>query len=338
MIARILSFVFLIALLLFVVWMYLVSPSAHEKLGDQAMQSQDYVSASMYYSRALNEGKTSFGKERVLFKLGNSFRIQGERERAFDFYFMLLRLNKDSAYKQRIEEFLKEQKGHLAMENNQDRVDIDWSFLNQTKGPMTLLEQKQKRDKLYRMLIERLSGSGTNQALAYETLELYREFQKSSQQYIESKEQESQKLPQKVMSMATRHLVSVGFLKEWMAEMHSLSPVTAVQWNNLQEPGELIELAESIKPDAIFIYMEASRRQSDLIQLPRLADLYENSKFFLVFVDSLMNESYSDSELAGLVSEFGHTKLRWFRCQDLADCKGYLRDLVDLRSLWQSNG
>jgi tetratricopeptide (TPR) repeat protein len=337
MIARILSFLLLIGLLLFAIWLYLVSPSAHEKLGDQAMQDQDYASASMYYSRAMNEGKTSFGKERVLFKLGNSFRIQGERERAFDFYFMLLRLNKDSAYKERIEEFLREQKGHLALENNQDKVEIDWSFLNQKSGPMTLEQQKQKRDQLYRMLIDRLSTSGAT-VMAYETLELYRAFQKSSQEFLELRLRESDTLPQKVVSRQTRNLVFVGFSEDWTSQWNSLSPVTAVEWKSLQEPTDLIEQAETLRPQGIFIYMEPSRRPSDLIQLPRLADLYENSKFFLVFVDSLMNESQSDLELDAMVEEMQHPKLRWFRCQDVSDCRGYMRDLVDLRSLWQSNG
>ena len=75
---KVFGFVFTILLSVLLLYIFLLSPSRDETSGDERFAKKDFRGAVVFYTKALANNKTTFSEERILFKLGNSYRLVGE--------------------------------------------------------------------------------------------------------------------------------------------------------------------------------------------------------------------------------------------------------------------
>ncbi len=332
--ARIASALLILLLILGGVYLYFLAPSGMEKEGDKAYQAQKYADAALKYTAALAKTGTPFSKERLLFKTGNAWNLQGERERALDFYMLILRNNPDSVYRSRIEEHLKEQQQTLARQTRRDGVStLDLSFLNQSEAK-SLVQIKTERDQIYLELLDRLIRPGTS-AVDYETLELYRTFQKARSRFDSALEGASEQRVTVLRKGGPElHLVLVQFAEEFQEELQAQSGPQKVFWHGKPNLAEALEDAGRIKADGFFIQLQDSDWASAGVMLPRLVEVFQKSKIFLVFVDTMKNTEELDQFAESL-----ETEVRWLKCVDgVPACMQSLQGLSQRKSLWQLNG
>lgn len=332
MIGRLLVFALLLGLLWLGYWFYQVAPSDFENEGDAFMQTQDYSQASLMYARALKDSRASYSEERVLFKLGNSYRIQGERDRAFDFYFMLLRQNPNSIYKERIEEYLREQKGLLTSNAENLTVEIDWSFLQNSQEAVTLEQVVEQRHRIYRHLLDKIMASAGGGA-SYEALELYSAFRKNEVQLLELKEQKGRELSVQATTIRPRLISLVAADEDTIEKIRKSDLPFPLKVDALATLDDVFAYSSSNQAvEGLFLFLRPEDMAMAEIHVPRIGDLYENSKIFLIFVDEGEQEQLGESPLVK------DSRFRWFSCSDSEDCVHTIRDSLRLKSLWQSNG
>ncbi|MCO4781960.1 MAG: hypothetical protein KC646_06505 [Candidatus Cloacimonetes bacterium] len=325
---------FLLLLVALCGYLYLSSPSTLEKQADKFYQSSQYDDAAHYYQLAYAEGNLSFKKERILFKIGNAYRLAGERERSFDFYFMVLQENKNSVYKSRIQEFLRDDGSvdDSSIAFQQD-IEVDLDFLKDT-DQLSLKETIEQRNKLYKILVMAVVSDNLN--LSYQLKDLYKGFKKLQIKVDKSKKQAAISLFKKRLKRDRREMLFIGFEKELKQALISSSSNYKLIIHEIESANEVIDLKADIQPQAVYISYqnEFSSMGADnfITFLERMSDSYENTKFFLMIDDS------SSEGLSEILKSVDDQRVFTLLFQDQKELRSKIKQSLKARFLWQSNG
>ncbi len=323
---RVFSGLVFLSLVFLGVYLYLLSPSAAEKEGDRLYQAQDFAGAGLAYTRSLAVSSTSFASERVLFKAGNAYRLASERDRAFDFYLKLLREYPDSVYKPRIQEFLKEEQKNLTA-TAPGKIQLDLSFLQ--KKPASLEEMKGTRDQIYLSLLQVLTQEGSLPQ-DFEVRQLYQELKKADLVLEESRSVQATSRLSQVAEIKRLHLAFLTGQASFEQGFKSLDFVIKPKAAFYAEPVALIQ-ASLQNLDGLFFFASLSSWKGNVVHLQRLAEVYENTKIFVILVE----ESLDSTQSAELDKDLSDLKLKYLVCKDESNCLEQMHDLIQVRSLWQ---
>lgn len=330
MINKIVSSVIVILAAGIALYLFLLSRSIDEKNGDNAFESKEFRHAIVFYKKALADNKVSFSEERILFKLGNSYRLAGENQRAFDFYFAILRRNSNSVYRDRIQTYLRHEASDLESLTTLREIELDLSFLKQDKQ-LSLLELKGKRDELYSVLLKKLSEF-EGESIGYRLIDLYESYSKLQVNYQSRKKTEIRKVDQLIKRRVKRRLgtynlepLSLPDLSS-LSEFYQIEQLTADSWTDLYTNKKFFSM------DGFFINASEENHTNLLIHLQRLYDFHEKAKVFLIFDDNILKglsreQTESFAKYASLLN-----------CGKTNPCAEVIRQLVNRRSLWQSGG
>ncbi|MCJ8345713.1 hypothetical protein MJH12_09245 [bacterium] len=323
-----------VALVLFGIYLYLISPSAMEKQADKFYQESRYDDAAHFYQLAFREGNVSFKKERILFKIGNAYRLAGERDRSFDFYFMVLQENTSSVYKSRIQEFLREESEDVieSMALN-DNFEVNLDFLRDAQE-LSLQETLLKRDELYKILLMAVMNDNSN--LSYQLKDVYRGYKKLQINLAKVKQEASIQITAKRLKRVRRELLLIGLGESLKEKLLASGYNYNLVIHQISSGHDVIDLQDKIDPQAIYIsfQQEVSSMGSDnfLTFLERLYDSYENTKIFLMIDDS-NNEGLSE-----ILDSWDKEGLYTLVFQDQDELKSKIKQSLKARFIWQSNG
>ena len=312
------------------IYIYLLSPSTDDLNGDKAFEVSNYRQAIVYYTRALSENKIGFSEERILFKLGNSYRLVGENQRAFDFYFSILRKDKSSVYRDRIQTFLRHEASDLQAEISVGNIKLDLSFLKEVKR-LSIVELKAKRDELYLILLQSLSAM-SNGSVDYQILDLYENFTKIQANYVARRESEFAQLDRVVQNRAKRTLGTLYIESlnlpplSTLSEYYKVEQIKADSWTDLYSGNRFSSV------DAFIVNASRESHTNLSLQLQRLYDFNQKAKLFLIFDDNTW-ENISQESIESY-SNFGSI----LRCGSNNPCAEVLRQVIHRRSLWQFGG
>ena len=311
-------------------YIYLLSPSTDELNGDQAFELGNYRQAIVQYTRALSSNKISFSEERISFKLGNSYRLAGENQRAFDFYFSILRKNKTSVYRERIQTFLRHEATDLQAEMSVGKIKLDLSFLKEMRR-LSIVELKSKRDELYLILLQSLSEMSSG-SVDYRLLDLYENFTKVQANYVARKESEFVELDRIVHKRVMRKFGTLNLESlnlpplSTLSEFYKVEQVKADSWTDLYSGSKFSSV------DAFIVDASNESHTNLSLHLQRLYDFHQKAKLFLIFDDSIW-ENISQEHIAQYAN-FGSI----LQCGNANPCAEVLRQVIHRRSLWQFDG
>ncbi|PCJ20588.1 MAG: hypothetical protein COB02_03445 [Candidatus Cloacimonadota bacterium] len=326
--------IFSIILVLVCVYLYLISPSSMEKKADKFYQDSKYEDAAHFYQLAFTEGNISFKKERILFKLGNSYRLSGETDRSFDFYFMVLQENKSSVYKSRIQEFLRgENEGSFQLDVASQNIEVDLSFLNSTTE-LSLKGTLDKRDEIYKVLLLAISNDNAN--LSYQLKDIYRAFKKLQLKVKEKKIEAAVKISIKKSIKDKREMLLIGLEDTLKVELKQMRSNYKLIIHQLESGNDIVTLKNDIFPQAIYVSFsqEYASMGSDnfLTFLERLYDSHENAKIFLMIDDS------NKEGLSEILDSWDKDGLYTLVFQDQDELVSKIKESLKARFIWQSNG
>lgn len=327
---RNISILVVILIILGALYILLLAPSGSERDGDQKYQDKDYRGSIILYAQALKQNQIAFTKERLLFKLGNAYRLVGQKDRSLDFYMKILRDNPDSVYRERIQ-------GLLTMEVTefQDITEYTEGYVVDLKpfeGPLSanIATLKARRDALYLELIKGISTmKGT---LDLSLMEAYKHFKEMNKNYQSKKQEYSAEQVELIKSKAKRTLALIAMGKDAGDRLKKQEPVYDLQLIELDSLDEILQLPSETNIDGVFIRLEEIIDTKIDLNLSRLLDLFEKAKVFLLLDDSsTVREKY---ELPETLSE----RIYLLSCNEEENCRGRIIDVLRLRSVWQSNG
>lgn len=326
---KLFGLVFGIALIVLISYLWMSRRGEFETAGDEEYQKGEYRNASIQYTRSLAKNQGGFKEERILFKLGNSYRQLGESQRAFDFYLKILRENEDSVYRDRIQAFLRSETKVIQAEASVGDVQLDLSFL-QEKRELSLIEWKQRRDKIYKMMIQALAQNVRPDS--YEMRQLYQEFSKTQESYFQQIERGVRELPKTQVRLEQKRVALVGLPENAASEL--MKEELPYHWivDQNQYLTDLFDSREQNPLDAILVYSDRESLTNLVINLERLYEFHEKAKVFLLFDDNSQEEL--ESRLRAQILR----RAKIVRCSSPQDCTNNSRLLLQRRSLWQSGG
>ncbi len=327
---KVFGFVFTILLLAVLLYIFLLSPSQDETAGDQHFSKKEFRVAIVFYTKALANHKTTFSEERILFKLGNSYRLAGENQRAFDFYFSILRKNEASVYRTRIQAYLRHEAKDLEMETSIGEIELESISSNKLVNE-NILELKKKRDKLYLKLLHVLTQS-VNQPGDYRLLDLYDSYTNIQTKYLNRRQFALTEVKKEREKKISKRFVSLWMDKLGLDEFSSLSDRYRIEHIAVEDWTECFEIKSDLPVDAFFINVSEKVHTNLSIQLSRLYDFHEKAKVFLVFDDNT-----SESLLQKTVKTSDES-VSLLQCGMDNDCAKVIRQLIHRRSIWQSDG
>jgi len=308
-------------------YFYFLAPSSAERDGARLYETKDYPGATLQYTRALASKPSRYQAERLLFKLGNSARQLGQRERATDFYFKILRDNPDSTYRKSIQGFLRVESQDLHEQNLAKPYQLDLDTLRQTKGK-GLLELKRQKDRLYSYLVKNLSLMQGD--LSHEVKTLYRDFKAVEREFNSSLQTADSVRQRKTGENLQRRLALVGFPENVSEDLRKHESVFQL---NILEVTSIMDLfargGEQI-PQSVFIRLQGVKHTNFTLNLGRLLDFSEKTKIFLLIDDN-------KGEGTGLPEPLDE-EIRILRCPARENCRGEIQKVIHSRHLWQSNG
>lgn len=326
----------LFLLLLFALcgYLYLSSPSALEKQADKFYQNSQYDDAAHYYQLAFAEGNLSFKKERILFKIGNAYRLSGEKERSFDFYFMVLQENKSSVYKTRIQEFLRDsdEVDDTSVALHQ-KIEVDLDFLKEDTE-LSLRKVVEQKNKLYKILVMAVVSDNLN--LSYQLKDLYKGYKELQLKLQKSKIETSALLSQKRLQRDRREMLFIGLESELKQELVVSSPNYNLVIHEIDSSNDIIDLKSEISPQAIFIAYQSEFSSlgvdNFITFLERMYDSHENAKVFLMIDDS------NSEGLSEILNSVDDQRVFTLLFQDQKELRSKIKESLKARFLWQSNG
>ena len=321
-----------IVILLFIggFYIFLLAPSKSERSGDKKYEKKDYRGSIVLYTQALSQNQVSFNQERLLFKLGNAYRLVGQKDRALDFYMKILRDNPDSVYRERIQGLLTLEVTEFQQitEDTQAHV-VD---LAPFKGPLpeNIVTLKARRDALY---LELIRGISTMEgALDMSLVEAFKRFKDMNKHYHSKKIEFSSEQVEIIKSGVSRSLALISMGEGVGDRLRKQELVYDLQLYELDSIEEILQLASDTKLDGVFIRLEEIVDTKTTLNLSRLLDLFEKAKIFLLLDDSsTVKEKF---ELSEKLSE----RIYLLSCNEEENCRGRILEVLRLRSLWQSNG
>tara|TARA_B100000674_G_scaffold119970_1_gene91285 strand:- start:1856 stop:2845 length:990 start_codon:yes stop_codon:yes gene_type:complete len=327
---KVFGFVFAILLFALVTYIFLLSPSKDETEGDRSFAKEEFRGAVVFYTRALAKNKTPFSEERILFKLGNSYRLAGENQRAFDFYFSILRKNEDSVYRDRIQSYLRHEAKDLEMETSLGDIELKSISLGESVDE-SILDLKTKRDKLYLKLLKVLLDSA-ERPQNYQLLDLYNTYKSLQTKYLDSRQSALKEFGQVLERKISKKFVSLWMGEAGVSEFSPLTDLYKIEHIVAEDWATCFSINNEPPVDAFFIYVSEKVQTNLLIQVSRLYDFHEKAKVFLVFDDSTL-ESLPQEKVKSLAD-----KASLLQCTEENTCAEVIRQLIHRRSLWQSDG
>ena len=319
----------LLLVVLVATYFYFFAPSLTEREGDKLYQAQNYAGSMLQYTRALASKPPHFKAERLLFKLGNSARQSGQRERATDFYFKILRDNPDSIYRDRIQSFLRLETQDFKEQSLSKPYQLNLESLRQGKVE-GLSELKQQRDRLYSHLVMALSrmDGGMN----FEVKSLYRDFKMIETEFNSKLESVSLDRPQKARKRLERRLAIVGFPTETADALRKHESVFSLRVMEASNISELFAKGGEQIPQSVFMSIQGVNHTNFSLNLRRLLDYSEKTKIFLL-IDDNEGEGIGDG-----LPEPLPTRVHILRCRSGEVCRQEIQNVMHSRHLWQSNG
>ena len=327
---KVFGFVLTILLSVLFLYIFLLSPSHDETSGDERFSKKDFRGAIVFYTKALANNKTTFSEERILFKLGNSYRLVGENQRAFDFYFSILRKNEDSVYRSRIKAYLRNEAKDLEMESSLSNIELE-SISSLKLTTENIVELKEKRDKLYLKLLNILISSSFRPR-DYQVLDIYDNYSRIQTKYLNRRLVTLAKVQKEIEKKISKKFVTLWMEKVGLQDFSSLSDLYSIQHIALDDWTKCFQVESDPPVDAFFIYVSEKVHTNLLIQISRLYDFHEKAKVFLVFDDNTL-ESLLQEKVNALP---GSASL--LQCDKDNGCAEVIRQLIHRRSLWQSDG
>jgi len=327
---KIFSIAFAILLSILIIYIFLLSPSQDETNGDQSFSQKEFRKAVVFYTRALANNKTLFSEERILFKLGNSYRLFGEHERAFDFYFSILRKNENSVYKGRIQSYLRHQAKDLEMDRSLGDIELKPISPNDAIDE-SLPDLKLRRDKIYLKLLNSIVES-KNGAMDYLQLDLYDNYRNIQTRYTEKRQAAISQINVKLERKISKKIVSLWMDRVGISDLSTLTDRYILKHMVVENWSQCFNIKEESPVDAFFIYVSEEVHTDLSIQLPRLYDFHEKAKVFLVFDDNTLKTSLYESVKAL------DDSVSLLQCGEDSNCANVIRQLIHRRSLWQSDG
>ncbi len=327
---KVFGFVFTMLLCAFGIYIYLLSPSQDETAGDRSFAKKEFRAAVVFYTRALANNKTSFSEERILFKLGNSYRLSDENQRAFDFYFAILRKNEDSVYRERIQSYLRYEVKDIEMERSLGDIELESINLDETANE-SLFELKKKRDKLYLKLLHMLTDSA-DKPQNYELLGVYNTYTSIQTSYLASIKSSSGNASKKLERKISKKFVSLWMDEVGIKDFSSLTDLYKIKHIAAEDWATCFKIKSDPPVDAFFIHVSEKVHTNLSIQVSRLYDFHEKAKVFLVFDDNNL-ESFPHEKVKALADS-----VSFLQCGEKNTCAEVIRQLIHRRSLWQFGG
>ena len=327
---KILSALVILTIVLGALYLFLLSPSGVERNADSKYQDKDFRASILLYTRALAENRLSFKAERLLFKLGNAYRLGGQRERALDFYIKILRDNPDSVYRERIQGLLK-----VETEEIQGLAEVESTYtidLSSFQGPVPedIVKLKSQRDLLYLQLVKAISSS--RGGLGYELLSAYKRFQELDEGYQQRRSSDLTTHTSIIRRKAIRNLALVGMADDAGAGLKKEESVYTLAITQKDSIQELLQSPSNFPLDAVFVRVHGIPSTKFHLNASRLFDLFEKAKIFLLFDDNGTEPREVD------LGEYLQKNTFVLECEDDKECRMRILEALHLRSIWQSNG
>ena len=324
------GFVFAMLISTLLIYIFLLSPSHDESNADELFERKDFRGAIVLYTKALASNKITFSEERILFKLGNAYRLAGEHKRAFDFYFSILRKNDESVYKNRIQAYFRHEAKDLEMETSLNNLVLE-SISTGELNDASIVDLKLKRDKLYLQLINILTSPKVDQS-SYQVLDLYDNYKNIQTKFLNYRRIAFNNVNKALKKKISRKFVTLWMEKIGLDDFSSLSDLYKIQHVALEDWAECFKIEGDPPVDAFFINVSEEVQTNLAIQIPRLYDFHEKAKVFLVFDDSTL-EGSSLNKVKALADD-----VSILQCDNENECTNLIRQLIHRRSLWQSGG
>jgi len=311
-------------------YMYLLSPSSTERQGDENYQKKDFRASIIFYTKALAQNQVSFKKERLLFKLGNAYRLGGQRERALDFYMKILRDNPESVYRERIQGLLTVEASEIQdLAEDAETYVVDLSSF-QGPIPEDIRTLKAQRDSLYLQLVKAISTARGE--LSYGLVAAYKRFQEMNRDYQNKKTSFATKRIGQVRSKIQRSLALVSMEEGDGQKLKARESVYSLAIMEFDSLDEMLQLPSDTVLDAVFIRVSGIPDTKTYLNTSRLLDLFEKAKVFLLLDDS------STEEEKYTLPENLQERTFVLLCKEEDNCRGRISEVLHLRSIWQSNG
>jgi tetratricopeptide (TPR) repeat protein len=319
---------FLIVILGIWYWMK-VAPSSAESHADQAFVAKNYDQASMMYSQALLSEKSSWRKERLLYKLGTAYRFQGEKERALDFFMKVLREYPSSSYKDRIEQMLRDETGIVAaLSQPMDLMDADFQIeLPDLEKAQKLVEIKQEKDKVYLQLVNALSK--VRDEVPYELLQLYNGYKVLQKRFNEQIVVEQNNRLKDIKKRQQRIVFLIGFTEELTKKLKKSENMYEVVTRSFQDMASALINDSGLKPGIVVTRMPDSTDMERIsIEISRLLEVYESSHIFVMVPQE--QEVPADA-----FSDLSAERFRLLVTGGEEDNVATIRGMLHIRNLWQ---
>ena len=250
---KVIGFVSTILLSALLVYIFLLSPSTDETNGDQRFSDKDFRGAIIFYTKALANNKTTFSEERILFKLGNSYRFAGENQRAFDFYFSILRKNEDSVYRNRIQAFLRHEAKDLEVEASLENIELE-SIKTVESIDENFIDLKLKRDRIYLKLLNILVNASLKPR-DYEVLDMYDSYKDIQKKYLDRRRNALTTAQAELDKKISRKFVTLWMRELGLEDLSSLSDKYRIDHVKVEDWASCFEISGQPPVDAFFIYV-----------------------------------------------------------------------------------